>query len=95
MTGHNLYTNDLLDLKRLPGDSQADAFVRHGFADEVKKKQLQQWMAGKSCPENLNSLKGIFPGFEFIDKADTLPYWTEPRLMKAGSAFYARVQLPS
>ena len=90
MSGHNLYTDDFLNLKRLSADPKADAFIMHAFADELKKKQLQEWMAGKSGPEHLNSLKDIFPDFEIVNKADNLPTWAEPRLMKKGAAFYAR-----
>lgn len=90
MSGHNLYTDDFLNLKRLSADPQADVFIAHAFADELKKKQLQEWMAGKLGPEHLNSLKGIFPDFEIVNKAGNLPSWAEPRLMKKGAAFYAR-----
>jgi len=31
------YNNDLLDLKRLRGDTQADDFIGQVFADTVKK----------------------------------------------------------
>ncbi|MCO5951083.1 oxygenase MpaB family protein [Mucilaginibacter flavidus] len=90
MNKHLIYNDKLLNLKRLSGDPQADEFIRQVFADAEKKKQLQQWMSGKSGDEHLNLLKAAFPGFAFIDKAADLPSWAQPRLMKAGAAFYAR-----
>lgn len=90
MINHNLYSNELLAQKRLLGDPQADAFIQYVFADEIKKRQLQQWMAGASGAEHLKSLQHAFPGYAFIDKATELPAWAQPRLMKAGAVFYAR-----
>ncbi|MCO5935279.1 DUF2236 domain-containing protein [Mucilaginibacter sp. RB4R14] len=90
MNSNTPYNNELLNKKRLSGDLQADDFIRLVFADEAKKKQLQLWMVGKSGFEHLKSLKNAFPGFDFIDKANSLPKWAQPRLMKAGAAFYSR-----
>jgi hypothetical protein len=90
MINHNLYSNELLDCKRLMGDSQADEFVRYAFGDPVKKQQLQQWMVGKASADHLNSLQTAFPGFAFIAGAKDLPVWAQSRLMKAGSVFFTR-----
>ncbi|ASU36696.1 oxygenase MpaB family protein [Mucilaginibacter xinganensis] len=90
MTDHRIYNDEFLDAKRLLGDVPADEFIKHVFADPERKKQLQQWMSGKSGTEHLNLLKATFPGFTFIDKAAELPPWAEPKLMNAGSIFFAR-----
>jgi hypothetical protein len=87
---YTIYNNNLLDTKRQSGDAAADDFIRYVFADEGRKKQLQQWMGGKSGTEHLNLLKQTFPEFELICKADQLPSWADRRLMKAGAAFFAR-----
>ena len=87
---NTIYNDALLDLKRQSGDTQADQFIHEVFADEVKKKQLQQWMSEKTSAGHLAGLKTLFPGFEFIDKADQLPSWANRRLLSAGAAFYAR-----
>jgi len=89
MAGQVIYTNDLLDRKRLSGDSQADEFVSTVFADASQKRQLQQWMGGRSSYEHLRALQDTFPGFTFIDQAGELPDWAERKLMKTGSAFFA------
>jgi hypothetical protein len=90
MTGHIIYNDELLDFKRLSGDSPADVFIRYVFADATKKQQLQQWLSEKSSVQHLDFLKNLFPGFSFIDKAEELPLWADQRLMKSGSAFFAR-----
>ncbi|WP_454803260.1 oxygenase MpaB family protein [Mucilaginibacter phyllosphaerae] len=90
MIDNTPYTNDLLDLKRLSGDVQADDFISKVFAEEAKKKQLQQWLSSHSGPEHLRSLQLAFPGFTLIDNATDLPVWAQPRLMKAGAVFFAR-----
>ncbi|MES2267003.1 MAG: oxygenase MpaB family protein [Bacteroidota bacterium] len=90
MTNNNPYSNKLLDTKRQLGDPQADEFIHFVFSDPVKKQQLQQWMAGQPGAEHLKLLQHSFPGFEFIDKAAELPAWVQPRLMKAGSIFFAK-----
>jgi hypothetical protein len=90
MIDHHIYNNDFLDLKRQSGDPQADGFIKHVFADAPKKQQLQKWMTGKPGTEHLSSLKTVFPGFAFIDKATDLPSWAKPHTMKAGAAFFAR-----
>lgn len=84
------YNNELLDAKRLLGDPQADELIRYAFADPSKKQQLQEWMCGRSCTAHLTLLKATFPSFTFIDNADKLPTWAEPRLMKIATAFFAR-----
>jgi hypothetical protein len=86
----NLYTNELLDFKRLSGDPQADEFIQHVFSDPIKKQQLQQWMSGRSDAAHLRFLPITFPGFAFIEKATELPSWAQWRLMKIGSVFFAR-----
>jgi hypothetical protein len=90
MTNHVTYNKELLDLKRLSGDPQADAFIRYAFSDPAKRHQLQQWLGGRSGAEHLNSLQAAFPGFAFIEKVKELPSWVQPRLMKTGAAFYSR-----
>ncbi|TFF35761.1 oxygenase MpaB family protein [Mucilaginibacter psychrotolerans] len=90
MTDHNLYSNQLLDQKRLSGDPQADEFIHYVFGDPARRQLLQQWMAGVSGAAHLKILQDAFPGFAFIDKATDLPDWAQLRLMKAGAIFYAR-----
>jgi hypothetical protein len=90
MMEYNMNNNELLDHKRQTGDAAADDFIRRVFADEAMKKQLQQWMAGKSGAEHLNLLKHTFPGLELIAQANKLPPWADRRMMKAGAVFFAR-----
>ena len=90
MNNSIIYNNELLDLKRLAGDPQADDFINSVFNDPEKKQQLQQWMGSKSSAGHLKLLQHAFPGFAFIDKATVLPVWAQPRLMKTGAIFYAR-----
>lgn len=90
MINNYIYSNELLDQKRLSGDPQADEFIRYVFSDAVKKQQLQEWMAGQSGAVHLKSLQDAFPAFAFVDQATELPAWAQPRLMKTGAIFYAR-----
>lgn len=90
MIKHTLYSDELLDQKRLLGDPQADEFIRDVFSDPLKKQQLQQWMGGASGSAHLRSIQDAFPGFAFIHRATALPAWAQPRLMKTGAIFYAR-----
>jgi hypothetical protein len=90
MNNHTPYSNELLNVKRQSGDPQADEFIQFVFADPAKKQQLQQWMVGKSGPEQLDFLKAAYPRFAFIEQANTLPSWAKPRLMKTGAEFFAR-----
>ena len=90
MNNRLIYTDELLDGKRLSGDQQADEFIRYVFGDTERKQQLQQWLSGKSGAEHFNLLKANFSGFALIDRAGDLPSWAEPRLMKVGAAFFAK-----
>jgi hypothetical protein len=90
MAEHSIYRDKFLNVKRLTGDLPADEFVQYAFADPARKLQLQQWLSGKAGAGHLNFLKDAFPRIAFILNADELPPWAEPRLMKAGSAFFAR-----
>jgi hypothetical protein len=85
-----IYSNELLDLKRTLGDQPADDFIREVFSDDSKKLQLQQWLGGTADQQHLTSLKALYPNVEFIAQASTLPSWADPKLMKAGAAFFAR-----
>jgi len=90
MADTKIYSDEFLDRKRLSGDKPADDFIKYIFADPVKKVQLQKWMnltSGEKAPDSLST---IFPGFKFIDEAQQLPSWADPRLMKQGSAFFTR-----
>ncbi|GAA4327074.1 oxygenase MpaB family protein [Mucilaginibacter gynuensis] len=84
------YNHQLLDLKRLSGDPQADEFIRRVFADLEKKKKLMHWMNGEPGPEKVHLLRELFPDDAFISKAADLPSWAQPRLMRSGAAFFAR-----
>jgi len=90
MVNSNIYSNNLLDLKRLLGDPEADEFISQVFLDPVKKNQLQRWMHEESGTRHLLKLKETFPGFLFIEKAMELPAWAQPKLMKTGAVFFAR-----
>ena len=90
MTDQILYNDEFLNAKRLSGDPSADEFIEFVFADPVKKLQLQQWLSGTFEENGLDLLKENYPDFEFISKASDLPTWADPKLMKAGSAFFAR-----
>jgi hypothetical protein len=90
MTEQNNYNDDFLNSRRLAGDPPADEFVRYVFADEARKLQLQQWMNGEPGADYLNNLKDKYPAVGFIQNSGQLPSWAEPRLMKAGAAFFAR-----
>ncbi|QTE39029.1 oxygenase MpaB family protein [Mucilaginibacter gossypii] len=90
MINHNLYSNELLNRKRLLGDKRADEFIHYVFSDPVKKKQLQDWMGGQSGADHLKLLQHLFPKIDFIDKATELPIWAQPLLMRNGAIFYAR-----
>jgi len=90
MTDHGIYNNELLDDKRLSGDSEADLFIAQVFADASKKTQLQQWLSGKAGATHLNQLQNFFPEYTFIKNARELPSWADPRLIKSGSVFFAK-----
>ena len=90
MMDQKLYSNEFLNAKRLSGDPSADKFIQYVFADPVKKLQLQQWLSGTLEENGLDLLKDHYPDFEFISKARDLPSWADPKLMKVGSAFFAK-----
>ena len=87
MSGHNTYTNEFLNSKRLLGDQPADAFIAQAFKDAGLKKDLQLWLSGTA---GYSRLTEQFPGVAFINEANCLPAWASPRLMKTGAAFFAR-----
>jgi hypothetical protein len=84
------YDNELLDLKRLSGDPDADNFIQHVFADPSRKKQLQLWLSENTGVNHLHTLKRLYPGYQFIQQADQLPPWADSRLMKTGATLFAR-----
>jgi hypothetical protein len=90
MIDHKIYNDEFLNGKRLSGDSSVDKFIQDVFADPEKKLQLQQWLGGTFEGKVLDLLKINYPDFEFISKAGDLPSWAEPKLMKSGSAFFAK-----
>lgn len=90
MMDNTLYSNELLNHKRLLGDPQADEFIRYVFNDPEKKQQLQQWLGAQSSSQHLKLLQEVYPGFAFINQAKELPPWAQPRLMEKGAVFYAR-----
>ena len=90
MIDHKIYNDEFLNNKRLSGDPSADKFILDVFADADKKLQLQQWLSGTFEGNVLDLLKNNYPDFEFISKARDLPSWAEPKLMKSGSAFFAK-----
>ena len=90
MIDQKLSNDEFLNAKRLSGDPSADKFIEHVFADPVKKLELQQWLSGTFEGNGLDLLKAAYPDFDFISKAGDLPSWADPKLMKAGSAFFAK-----
>ncbi|NOW94291.1 oxygenase MpaB family protein [Mucilaginibacter sp. SG564] len=90
MVGHKIYSDGILDNKRLLGDPSADNFIKLVFSDPVKKTQLQQWLSSASGDKELQWIKGIYPDFAFITQADKLPSWANERLMKVGAVFFAQ-----
>lgn len=90
MIDNHTYNNDLLDIKRLSGDPEADMFIEQVFADATKKLQLQQWLGGKPGTAHLDQLQAIYPKFGIIKNARELPPWADQKLMKTGSVFFAR-----
>ena len=90
MINHKLYNHEFLNAKRLSGDPPADKFIQDVFADPVKKRQLQQGLSDAFEGNVLNLLKAHYPDVAFINKASDLPSWADPKLMKAGSAFFAK-----
>ncbi|SDF72052.1 hypothetical protein SAMN05216464_12622 [Mucilaginibacter pineti] len=87
---HKIYDNAFLNLKRLSGDPPADRFIAHVFENADRKLQLQQWISSSDADSSLTFLQKAYPEFAFISKAQELPLWAKPRLMKAGAAFFAR-----
>ncbi|RNL55830.1 oxygenase MpaB family protein [Pedobacter jejuensis] len=87
MAEQGIYNGKLLDIKRQTGDKAVDEFIKFVFADNERKQQLQQWLAGKSSIANLDEL---FPGFDFIKQSKELPLWAKPELIREGNAFFAR-----
>ncbi|MBC7745697.1 MAG: DUF2236 domain-containing protein [Flavobacterium sp.] len=90
ITDQKLYNDAFLNAKRVSGDLSADKFIQDVFADPIKKLQLQQWLSGAFEGNLLDLLKENYPDFAFISKAGYLPSWADPKLMKAGSAFFAK-----
>ncbi|WP_461452673.1 oxygenase MpaB family protein [Mucilaginibacter sp.] len=84
------YSSDFLDAQRLSGDTQADEFIQQVFTNQAQKIQLQQWMSGKSGTAHLAFLKETYPDVAFINASDILPRWVQPKLIKAGSSFFAK-----
>ncbi|MHA4895570.1 oxygenase MpaB family protein [Pedobacter sp. PWIIR3] len=90
MTEASIYTDEFLDAKRQRGDGPADDFIAQVFADPDSKMQLLQWMSGQTSTQHLTLFKKSFSAYAFIQLSTTLPEWAEPKLMKAGAAFFAR-----
>ncbi|MGY4386084.1 hypothetical protein ACVWYN_003134 [Pedobacter sp. UYP24] len=90
MKDQRIYNSEFLNTKRLVADPQADEFIAYVFEDANRKSNLQKWLTDKTELKHLSSLKADFPGFDVINHSETLPPWAEKRLMKLGSAFFAR-----
>jgi hypothetical protein len=90
MNDQRIFSHELLNLKRLSGDPQADSLIRQVFNDPGKKIQLQQWLSGKSGKVHLGQLQSFYPKHRFIKNAVDLPPWADQKLIKAGSVFFAR-----
>ena len=90
MNDQHMYSEEVLNGKRLLGDAPADNFIKAVFADSEKKQQLHQWMASASGDNAVGSLQTIFPDFAFINAAQELPAWANAGLMETGSAFFTR-----
>jgi len=84
-----VYNDELLNGKRSLGDPPVDEFIKNVFADNAKKLQLQQWLSTKADPEHFALFKAAYPDVNFITQASDLPQWADPKLMKAGSVFFA------
>lgn len=90
MIEQNIYTNEFLNLKRLQGDPSADEFIEYVFSDPARKLQLQNWLKGAADRNKLDLHDERYAQFSFIRQAGNLPAWADPKLMKAGSAFFVR-----
>jgi hypothetical protein len=84
------YNDGFLDHKRTLGDPPVDEFIRQVFADPKKKLHLQQWLTGSSGVGHTELLKETYPNVVFIKASESLPPWTDTKLMKAGALFFAR-----
>lgn len=87
MKAQNRYTNELLDAKRLLGDSDADKFISDVFSDETKKLQFQNWVIDKG---EISDLTTMFSDYSFLGEAAQLPEWADQKLMNNGATFFAK-----
>src|SRR4051812_23567996 len=75
--------DEFLDSQRLAGDPELDEWIAQVFASPDKKQQLLHWLGSG----NLNEFKTAYPQF---NRANQLPAWADPALMKAGATFFAK-----
>lgn len=90
MTEPQPYSNEFLNAQRLLGDPEADAFIKQVFANADQKLQLQQWLSGQHGTTGLAQLREIYPEVLFIKNAGELPPWANRKLIKEGTAFFAK-----
>lgn len=90
MAGQNPYNDDFLTDKRQLGDIPADLFVNRIFETTADKTELRDWLAGLTYNKQLNKLPPVYASESFIANARSMPDWANTRLMKTGSAFFAR-----
>lgn len=84
------YTNEMLELQRQTGDLEADRFIAQVFSDPVQKNELQHILSGKTGTELISELQCRYGEFDFIRNATILPSWADPKLINAGTDFFAR-----
>ncbi len=90
MPDYKNYSDDFLNSRRLIGDPEADAFVAEVFSDPLRKKKFQEFMMLDSSRSTLDELVRNYSQIQFLSNARNLPAWAEPKLMRGGSAFFAR-----
>ena len=84
------FSTAYLSEQRKEGDTLADSFIAHVFADTEQKTGLQNWLHGLAANRQLTVLPAAYMNEPIIVTAGQLPGWADFKLMQAGAAFFAR-----
>ena len=84
------YTDELLDVKRTIGDTEADAFIVEIFSDKEQKSLFLSRLQNLKHNGQISGLKEVYAHLPLFNNMDKLPIWANHPQLEAGTSFFAK-----